>query len=657
MSSPGKDAQALIRATGSQPRLVQLRGEWWVRGIFPLIVLRQADGATLLLLPDSQGRYQHSQSEDGVPALLTTEEAAGMAAQAYCLYPRPIGGAASAHRWRDLRFLSHVAAYDLRLALLFGVAVSILSLTVPLIAPILLAAASTTTFLIILLIIVIAAVLTAVFQLGRGLALLRAEVRIGALVQTFLWERLLRLPVPFFRQIPPGDLAARLDGLSVGRTRLVSALLSLTLNGSIAMMALGLLLLLDRRMGWLALSGSTIVVLMAILLFRRAVDLSQRLATRQNHLLGVTVGLVSGIAKLRAARAEARAFRFWQSSFGALRLASVGAARARRIALTTQAAFAPTAFIGIFIAAALGWWQSSGEMLAATIVTGILATALATMWTDILLAARAIPSFEQLAPILQTAPEGYPARRDPGTLSGTFELSDIYFGYEPHDPPTLSGISIRVTPGAFVAVVGPSGSGKSTLVRLLLGFDTPQQGCIRYDGQCLSELDLHAVRRQIGAVLQHATLIPGTIRSNILGAAPLTEEDAWQAADLAGITPMIQALPMRMNTIITESGAAFSGGERQRLLIARALARQPRILLLDEATSALDQRGQAAVMHGIARMSLTRFVIAHRISTIRHADWIYVLDQGHIVQQGSYDDLIALPGIFQDLARRQLLLL
>jgi ABC-type bacteriocin/lantibiotic exporter with double-glycine peptidase domain len=209
-------------------------------------------------------------------------------------------------------------------------------------------------------------------------------------------------------------------------------------------------------------------------------------------------------------------------------------------------------------------------------------------------------------------------------------------------------------PGEFVAIVGPSGAGKSTVLRLLLGFEQPEAGTVSFDEQSLADLDVRAVRRQLGVVIQNARVLAGSIFQNIVGASNLTLEDAWEAARIAGIAEEIERMPMGMQTFVSDAAAAFSGGQRQRLLIARAVVGRPRLLLFDEATSALDNRTQAAVSAALDELQATRIVIAHRLSTIRNADRIVVLERGQVVEQGRYDELMERPGLFADLARRQI---
>jgi ABC-type bacteriocin/lantibiotic exporter with double-glycine peptidase domain len=267
---------------------------------------------------------------------------------------------------------------------------------------------------------------------------------------------------------------------------------------------------------------------------------------------------------------------------------------------------------------------------------------------------RIIPMFEQVKPILEACPEVDRLKHDPGELRGEIQICDLSFRYHADGPLILRSVSLDAKPGEFIAIVGPSGSGKSTILRLLLGFETPETGFVSYDGQDLAALDIQAVRRQMGVVLQNSSLMTGNILTNIVGASSLTVDDAWKAAAKAGIDLDIKQMPMGMHTVITEASSTFSGGQRQRLMIARAIVANPRVLLFDEATSALDNRTQTIVRTSLENLNATRIVIAHRLSTIMRADRIYVLDAGRIVQSGTYQELAEQAGLFRDLIERQL---
>jgi ABC-type bacteriocin/lantibiotic exporter with double-glycine peptidase domain len=221
-------------------------------------------------------------------------------------------------------------------------------------------------------------------------------------------------------------------------------------------------------------------------------------------------------------------------------------------------------------------------------------------------------------------------------------------------PLLFDGLTLKIRSGQYVAVVGKTGCGKSTLVRLLLGFETPQKGAIYYDNQDISKLDKRSLRRNFGVVLQNSKLMQGNVFSNITVSAPwLTLDDAWEAAKFAGIAEDIRAMPMGMHTIITEGSGGISGGQRQRLMIARAIASKPKILIFDEATSALDNITQQHIASSLSKLKCTRIVLAHRLSTIKQCDRIIVLDDGKIIEDGSYDELIKNGGFFAELIQRQ----
>lgn len=282
--------------------------------------------------------------------------------------------------------------------------------------------------------------------------------------------------------------------------------------------------------------------------------------------------------------------------------------------------------------AAIGAWASSvGELLTA------------------------IPHLIRLRPLITGAVEVSEERKPPGELSGEVELSRVTFRYLPGGPPVLDGITLKITQGEYVAIVGPSGSGKSSLFRLLLGFERPEFGTVFYDGKPIDTLDISAVRRQLGVVLQSGKLATGSIYDNICGGVQLPLEQAWEAARLAGLEGDIRQMPMGMHTVVAEGVNTLSGGQRQRIMIARAVARHPRILLFDEATSALDNQTQAIVSASLGALNVTRIIIAHRLSTVRQADRVIMLVDGKIMQTGSYAELVDAPGMFASFAQRQLL--
>lgn len=264
------------------------------------------------------------------------------------------------------------------------------------------------------------------------------------------------------------------------------------------------------------------------------------------------------------------------------------------------------------------------------------------------------PYLENLKPILEAEPEVTEDKEDAPSLSGDIEIKNVFYSYGPDLPLVLKGISLHVQPGESVAFVGASGCGKSTLMRLLLGFETPTQGAIYFDGQALAGLNVSSVRTQMGVVLQNGQLLAGDIFTNIVGTSPLTQDDAWEAARMVGLDRDIENMPMGMHTMISEGAGNISGGQRQRILLARSLANRPKIIILDEATSALDNTTQAIVTKSMNAIRATRITVAHRLSTIKDADRIFVMQDGIIAEEGDYETLMKQDGLFAKLARRQM---
>jgi ABC-type bacteriocin/lantibiotic exporter with double-glycine peptidase domain len=378
------------------------------------------------------------------------------------------------------------------------------------------------------------------------------------------------------------------------------------------------------------------------------------------RLSGLLLELINGIAKLRVSGTENRAFASWARSFARQKKLSVQS-RTLGAALTVfYSVFPVLGSILIFYAMArLTEGQevaslTTGEFLAFTTAFGQFQAAALELSGAFLSVLGAVPLYERAKPILDALPEVSAAKMHPGELSGNIEVKHVDFRYRADTPLVLRDVSVKIPAGRFVAFVGPSGSGKSTLLRLLLGFETSESGSVYFDDQDLTGLDIQAVRQQIGVVLQNGRLAPGSIFENIVGSAPLTMEEAVQAARLAGLEDDIRAMPMGMHTMVAEGGVGLSGGQRQRLMIARAIVRRPRIIFFDEATSALDNETQSIVSRSLESLQATRVVIAHRLSTIINADYIYLMEKGAVVQEGRYEDLIHREGPFAELARRQI---
>ncbi len=510
-----------------------------------------------------------------------------------------------------------------------------------------------------------AAVSGAFLVLSRSILMLRIKTRSSFQLQAAVWGRLFNLPSRFFSRYTAGDLANRVMGVDAIREHLAD-------NVTIGCMTL--LFAIPNLALMLYFSGSmTIVGLMAILIFISLMCWvgykNYRNQQQQYHyegdLAGIGLQVLTGIAKIRMAISENRAFIRWAGVLGEkIRWESRSIDNMNVMAVLN--ALFPPLMTGIFFLIIGSHWRGTtlnvGEYLAFTAAFSSLLVAF-TGFAGVLPALLTTGAlYKRLKPILEAAPEIVETKEPAGEIDGNVEIRNVTFRYgqDPVDAsrdnglrsPVLENVSITARAGEFIAIVGPSGAGKSTIARLLLGFETPETGGIFYGGIDLSSVNLRDLRKQLGVVLQGGGLVNGSIYENIAGASGMSLDAAWEAARSAGLDKDIEAMPMGMHTIVYNG--AVSGGQQQRILIARALARNPKLIIFDEATSALDNEIQAHVSDSLERLNATRIVIAHRLSTIINADRIYVLEAGKVVQAGTFAELIQEPGLFQLLAKRQM---
>jgi NHLM bacteriocin system ABC transporter ATP-binding protein len=505
-------------------------------------------------------------------------------------------------------------------------------------------------------VLVVSALGASAFQLTRSFAVLRLSARIEGSVQAAVWDRLLALPVAFFRRYTVGDLADRSLGIDRIRELLTGNVTTAILSAVFSVFSFALLFYYRWQLALGAAGLVAVLVITTAALTWLQLRHQRELLSIQGKLASLLLGFIHGITKLQVAAAEERAFSRWAERFAEQRRRSVLARRIANLQATFNAFYAVLTSMVIF--AMVGWSGTAalpvGDFLAFNAAFGqVVAAALASvaLLSSLL---TIVPLYERLEPILATPPEVEAEQADAGELAGEVEFSHVSFGYDEDGPLVLDDVSLRAAPGEFIALVGPSGSGKSTCLRLVLGFEKPASGSIYFDGQDLAGIGIQSVRRQIGVVMQHSRLMAGDLFSNIIGGANLTLEDAWEAARMAGLEEDIRAMPMGMHTVVSEGAGTFSGGQKQRLLIARAIVNRPRILLFDEATSALDNRTQQVVSRSLEGLKATRVVIAHRLSTIVNADRIYVIDAGRVVEVGNYRELVERGGVFAEMARRQI---
>jgi NHLM bacteriocin system ABC transporter ATP-binding protein len=479
-------------------------------------------------------------------------------------------------------------------------------------------------------------------------------------VQAAVWDRVLKLPVSFFRQFTAGDLATRINGINTIRQALSGATVTTILAGIFSIFNYFLLFHYSTQLAMIASVLVFIAISVVFVIGLIKLRYERLISEANGKLTGTVFEYLTGIAKIRVSAAENQAFFNWSTRFTYLRTLRFKALHLANIekvffsgysVLTTAVLFST---MGMILTSSSNTSISTGEFIAFNAAFGLFFGGIMSLSRTALSLLNLVPIYERVKPILQSIPEVSESKIKLDDLRGWIEVSKLNFCYT-QDIPIINNISFTIQPGEFVALVGPSGSGKSTLLRLLLGFEKASSGSIKYDTHDISELDLNTLRRQLGVVLQSGQLITGDIYSNITGSSSLSIDEAWEAARMVGLEEDIRQMPMGMQTLISEGASTLSVGQRQRILIARAIITRPRVLFFDEATSALDNKTQATVSKSLETLKASRITIAHRLSTIINADHILVMDQGKIVQRGHYQQLINEKGLFQDLVKRQMI--
>jgi NHLM bacteriocin system ABC transporter ATP-binding protein len=649
---------SICRASRVRSRRVTLRGEWWKADSGNVLAFIDKTEAPVAVLYSKKG-YDIIDPESMTRTRVTKANVETLNWEAYAFY-RPLPDVPIDGRGLLKRIMDEARA-DLRFIFTMALFAGLLTLVVPLATERMLGelvpSALRNQVWVLGLALIGVHLGIALFNLTRAFTLVRLEGRSNASLQAAVIDRMLALPVPFFRDNPVGELSGRALTINAARAVLTGAAAVTVLAGVSAILYLILLVYYNWRLSLVALAMMLISLWLTWSMAKRAVAIDRENLAQQGKVASLVFQMIAGIAKLRVAAAEGRLFSKWAELFKGNTELALRARTYKNVIKMYNDLLPLLSSLALFwIAGYLvrnGYTVETASFLGFNAAYGSLFAALGQVGDTIVNIMGVRPIIERAKPILETVPEVEASKPDPGALTGRVEAAHVTFSYKKDGPLILDDVTVSAVPGEYIAIVGPSGSGKSTLFRMLLGFEHPDSGGIYYDGQDLSSVDLSGVRSQVGVVLQNSRLISGSVFDNIVGSAPLSMEDAWAAAESAGFANEIKEMPMGMHTVVSEGGGNLSGGQQQRLLIARALVRKPRILYFDEATSALDNRVQEVVTQSLERLNATRVVIAHRLSTIKNADRIYVIDKGKVTQHGTFAELGAQKGLFADLMARQ----
>ncbi len=660
--------QIFAHVAGLGIRPVFLDPGWWHSGVGSLLAFRAEDHAPVAVLATRNGMvaYVHSAGATHGPVPVDAAFAAQLTGTASQFHPT-----ISAHHTtmaQFVRFVVRGSERDFLKAFLVSGLASVVNLAIPIATGVLVTRVLPSNdgwALVSLGSVLFATTLTAAacgFVVSN--LLLRSESRMASRALGGVLDRCLRMPTQAFRAFTSGDLADRI--LSVGELHAVisGAAISAIMAGVFSLMYLGVMLAVSTKAALLGCVLLVIAVLFSLVLSALRSQLSSTVLDGQGRLSTMALQFIAGIDTIRSAASEQYATLRWMAPFREMRAATMRIRTLERCFDSFASGFPMICLIVFWIvflpvdaSGAIAGVDAGGRdrvaeylMFNAAFVAALYSVLEFGEHLGDLSALRS--TLRRIAPILSAPTERTADREQPGVLAGKIDIDDVHYSYPGSANEVLSGITMHVAAGESVAIVGGSGSGKSTLIQLILGMNRPSEGEVLFDDKALGRLDLVSVRRQIGAVVQNTRVVPGSILDNIVGSTLFTAKDAEAAIEAAGFDDEVARMPMGVHTYVTDQ--TLSGGQVQKLMIARALVTRPRILIFDEATSALDEISQAQVVRSLEALQTTRIVVAHRLSTIRSADRIYVVEAGRIVQSGSFTELIAVDGPFQEMARRQL---
>ena len=646
----------VLRPTGLMTREVELEEGWQNDAYGPMLGYLKEAGTAVALLPGTIYGYYFKDPATGKRTRITRKTARLFSREALCFYqPLPMKKLGIPDL---LKYMKNSITYgDLVVIVLATLAVQLVGMIEPrvysLVTGKILEGHNMNLMAGVGVFLLTSAFAAQLIGLVRSLLMQRINTKTSQAVQASVMMRILSLPVSFFRRYSSGELSSRAGSVNSLCSMMLNNILSIGLSSLLSLLYVAQIFSFAPALVWPSLLIILATVVMSLAVSFVQIGISRKRMKLSAEEQGMSYAVINGIQKIRLSGSEKRVFARWG------RLYAKGAQLEYNPPLLLKINTVITtaiSLIGTIVLYYLAIQTNVGvsQYYAFTAAYGRVMGAFSALAGIAVSVASIRPVLEMAEPILKAEPEVAADKQPVDRVTGHIEMSHVSFRYEENTPYVLNDLSLDIKAGEYVAIVGRTGCGKSTLVRLLLGFEKPEKGGIFYDRHDLNSIDPRSLRKHIGVVIQNGQLFQGDIFSNITISAPdLTLDEAWEAAEMAGIAQDIRDMPMGMQTLISEGQGGISGGQKQRLMIARAVAPKPSILIFDEATSALDNKTQKQVSGALDKLNCTRIVIAHRLSTIRNCDRILVMDKGTIIEEGTYDDLIAQNGHFAELVARQ----
>ena len=646
----------LLRPHGIMRRNINLEKGWYKNAIGAILGTRKDDSSAVAFIPKGLSGYMFFDAASGKWIKLSKKNEELFETEAICFYkPFPLKKLSIPLLIRYI--VETLSVADIVTVVLAAFAVSAIGLLTPKLNSILFGTVvenqSLRMLMGITVFMICVTISTLLMQSVKTLLTARVGTKLELSVQAATMMRILSLPADFFKQYSSGELSSRSQYIQALCSMLVSTIFSTGLTSVFSLMYISQIFVYAPALVIPALIIVSVTIAFSLVTTFWQMHYSKKQMELSSKESGMTYALISGVQKIRLSGAEKRAFSRWSKLYSKQVEMTYNPPLFLRVNGAFSSVISLTGIIVMYYIS-LKSGVSVAEYYAFNTAYGMLSGAFMSLAGIATTIAGFKPILEMSKPIMDAVPEVSEGKTVISRLSGNIELNNISFRYSENMPLVIDDLSLKIRQGQYVAIVGETGCGKSTLMRLMLGFEKPLKGAVYYDGKDIDTIDLRSLRRKIGVVLQNGKLFQGDIYSNIVISAPhLSLDEAWEAAEMAGIADDIRRMPMGMHTIISEGSGGVSGGQRQRLMIARAIAPKPKILMFDEATSALDNITQKIVSDSLDKLRCTRIVIAHRLSTIKQCDRIIYLEKGKIVEDGTYDELIAKNGKFAELVERQ----
>lgn len=653
----GDQLDTVLRPTGLMIRDIELTEGWHLDAYGPMLGFFRESGNAVALIPNPLGAYWFSDPSSGKMTVVTKKNANLFEREAFCFYQslpmKPLGIPDLILYMKksisNSDFLQ-IAAATLVVTLVGTIEPKVYSLVTGKI----LMNKQASVLVGMMVFLVSAAFASQMLSMVRSLLMERINTKTSLAVEASVMMRILSLPVNFFRKFSSGELSSRAQSVNSLCTMILDNIMSVGLTSLMSLIYITQIFSFARVLVVPSIIIILSTVIIGIVASLMQIDISRRRMKISAEESGMAFAMLNGIQKIRLSGSEKRVFARWAQKYSEDARLQYNPPLFIKLNSVLVTAISLIGTIVLYYLA-VRYGVSVSDYVGFNAAYGMVMGAFSSLTGIALSIAGIRPVLEMAEPILNAEPEVAADKEMVTKVSGSIEVSHVSFRYEENTPYVLKDLSLRIKAGEYVAIVGRTGCGKSTLIRLLLGFEKPETGAIYYDRRDLASLDPRSLRKQIGVVIQNGQLFQGDIFSNITISAPqLTLAEAWEAAETAGIAQDIRDMPMGMQTVISEGQGGVSGGQKQRLMIARAIAPKPKILIFDEATSALDNKTQKQVSDALDRLKSTRVIIAHRLSTIKNCDRILVMDNGAIIEEGTYNELIEKKGAFAELVARQM---